>query len=92
MSDFTKPIDCPKCGLNHQSDFDCSANSWQPIETAPIVPDQILVHTVGGEIKIVEYEDINTPPYWVSDDDTAFYDEHLTHWMPLPDPPTKAIE
>lgn len=24
MSDFTPPIDCTKCGLNHQSDFDCN--------------------------------------------------------------------
>jgi hypothetical protein len=24
MSDFTPPIDCDKCGFNHQSDFDCN--------------------------------------------------------------------
>ena len=66
---------------------------WQPIETAPKDGSVIIVwyfsplfarwcYVGKGEKKGWASQD-----YWLSDD---FEEYKPTHWMPLPQPPTKA--
>ena len=57
---------------------------WQPIETAPMTGDEVLVWDRAGRIYEVARWECDR---WRSGLD----DEHVqpTHWMPLPPPPGK---
>lgn len=53
---------------------------WQPIETAPITRDSLLIRR-NGEICIAnwgDYDEVNQPKF--------------THWMPLPSAPAPKEE
>jgi hypothetical protein len=71
--------------------------SWQPIETAPKTGEHVLV--VGGTFGICggkEQAWMDVAHYWNYAGEEGFYPSYgpdqplknLTHWMPLPDPPT----
>ena len=66
-------------------------NTWQPIETAPKDETQIL--TAGSEIEIAywqEFTDTGKAKGWRDGwFNLSGYYIHPTHWMPLPEPPTK---
>lgn len=53
-------------------------NEWQPIESAPKDGREILT-----------WSEIMGMAVWPS---TAKWERHVTHWMPLPEPPEAAME
>lgn len=70
-------------------------SEWQPIETAPRDGTQILVCFVpdmGRAIMVVEYDpDREGEGYpWVAAESAAYHKNAVTHWQPLPAPPTLA--
>lgn len=67
-----------------------SDNRWRNINQEPIpLKQSVLVHTKRGEIAIGIKErddgDINIDNSFGYDDEGPIY--HVTHWMPLPEPP-----
>ena len=58
--------------------------SWQPIETAPLDETRVLLCDSTGAIYI------GFRNRWGTWDDGDFYDDmgNMTHWMPLPEPPS----
>jgi hypothetical protein len=71
---------------------------WMPIETAP-KDTPILASDQFGVMSVVYWRDVSSshlPRYaWSSHYDNE-YMHHVeafpTHWMPLPNPPTKALQ
>ena len=69
-------------------------NQWQPIDTAPKDGTIILVYYIGpwDQKHVLEASwcskdgDYNNPCWWPEWHGTMI-DDHITHWMPLPDPP-----
>lgn len=64
-------------------------SEWQPIETAPKDGKEFLAmaHFYGA---VVVYFDYLDEKFSCGFDDSGFFDTlTLTHWMPLPPPPTK---
>lgn len=60
---------------------------WRPIGTAPRDGTSIMVWTAYGTITLAEWRGDQFYPWKGSDDE---YAEHvITHWMPLPPPPTQ---
>lgn len=60
---------------------------WQPIDTAPKDGTFVLI-TDGETIEVAR----TLGSGWIASDGADFdygrWDEHLTHWMPLPPAPT----
>ncbi len=69
-------------------------SEWQPIETAPRDGRQIMVWVANGNITPHCFAPVSITSdssWW--DDSTGDQIEPIkgaTHWMPLPEPPTKA--
>lgn len=72
--------------------------NWQPIETAPKDGTRILLFVGGSMIVVGQWDsDRNAAkpkPYWDNDLRYVFGKTHarsvpITHWMPLPKPPSK---
>jgi hypothetical protein len=86
MSPETTPNSCT-CGS-------CACESaWQPIETAPRDGSYFLgvfIEDMGRSMAVLAYD---TDPAgaefpWLADDVGAYHMGALTHWRPLPTPPT----
>ena len=67
---------------------------WKPIETAPKDDTRILIYD-GTDVVVVRWEETSDhdkdrgwPDGWY-DAGTFLY--AATHWMPLPEPPTKEV-
>lgn len=60
-------------------------NAWQPIETAPKDGTWILSASDEHGVCIVHYSYGD----WYQDNESGLPLDDLTHWMPLPLPPTK---
>jgi hypothetical protein len=60
-------------------------SEWKPIETAPRDGARILVWPFGdnGTIKMIWSDDLLDKPYWL---------DGVTHWMPLPEPPSVTLQ
>lgn len=57
-------------------------SDWQPIETAPKDGTEVLAWD-GSYLWIVEY----MTGTWLTPRDEGWMRLHVTHWMPLPEPP-----
>ena len=58
---------------------------WQPIETAPKDGTRVLVHEPGMEPEIAHW---SGGVWWIGQSDDFQFPGGITHWMPLPEPPT----
>ena len=56
-------------------------SDWHPIETAPKGQHILFFPRIGGRNPLAERVIVDRHPYP--------YTRKPTHWMPLPDPPTK---
>jgi hypothetical protein len=77
--------------LRQQQGWQQNENEWQPIETAPKIPDRtvLLWWTTRGASS--GYYDVSEEPFgWRGDQDLCLPRDqhHCTHWMPLPSPPS----
>lgn len=64
--------------------------TWQPIETAPIDADLLLLYEPGYGVRSgFWYEDDSGREFWVCVETRTITDGKAspTHWMPLPEPP-----
>lgn len=79
----------------HINDYNKLESKWQPIETAPKTPSEVVIGV--GEINTTiilciagkDYAEIggyisSQQRFWTPDNGFA----NFTHWMPLPKPPT----
>jgi len=71
---------------------------WQPIETAPVGTRLLFWwRPIGDNNKYAEAVVIGSLPYpptgqWWNDQAGRHQDIwHLTHWMPLPEPPVRTL-
>ena len=72
---------------------------WQPIETAPKDGTAVMlfsttwpkewgdVPVIGKAYEVIDYETRQHISYGWQDVDGCAFQEGLTHWMPLPEPP-----
>jgi Protein of unknown function (DUF551) len=82
------------CHIRHSRKHPDKKNLWQPIETAPKDGTSILAfpcifntHESGPHvIDVVSFQDGRW--YLSIDDGVCSYATKITHWMPLPIPPT----
>ena len=70
---------------------------WQPIETAPEGRDILVYCEKTGEMFVVFWAmQVDNGKYnWViarANDGTCFICNNPSHWMPLPDHPTKKLK
>ncbi len=66
--------------------------TWQPIETAPRGYQAVLAWSAVFETayRVFWEDDLGGFVQSMSDDDTVEYELGLTHWMPMPPPPSAA--
>jgi hypothetical protein len=60
-------------------------SEWQPIETAP-EDVRVIAVTDSGVVGEATYDGVEW--FWADDLDRD-HAQHMTHWMPLPDPPVR---
>ena len=65
-------------------------SDWQPISTAPKDGTTILV-VFDGKLVVAKYVECSSPWKWAEWDEEkgSFNERWVTHWMPIPAPPTK---
>jgi len=63
--------------------------SWQPIETAPIDGEVVIVFTPGTypQVTAAGFCDYTALKHWRAVGERWHYPADVTHWMPLPQPP-----
>ena len=66
------------------------SSKWQPIETAP--KDGSLILITDGHCSYAAWYEGQCQYEWAiaddNGDDNAIGEMYVTHWMPLPEPPT----
>lgn len=66
-------------------------SAWQPIETAPKDGTRILGYASSGHgwyyMVVVQYNAEEARP-WLEADGEGYHRYNVTHWMPLPEPPS----
>lgn len=72
-------------------------DAWQPIETAPKDGSTVLLHSPDvkheGGVMLGYWTDFGDgDPNWTAIQTEYPIDAEVTHWMPLPEPPTPPTE
>lgn len=93
-AEFGFPLTCYRDGPLLAAPPEGAARAWRPIVTAPKDGEVFLgYHTLWGamDVRYKPYVANGTRYTWVSGDyTTAWPDECLSHWMPLPSAPEGA--
>jgi hypothetical protein len=68
-------------------------NEWQPIETAPKDGRRVLVLNHGEDVRIAKFGTFKFEKSegtgWMDCENPEWFLANATHWMPIPDPPSK---
>lgn len=65
--------------------------AWQPIETAPKDGTRFLAVCGTGQTRLVRWADYGGDRYPIGDSPGTIWDDHPTHWMPLPPAPDRGL-
>lgn len=67
---------------------ECNVSGWQPIETAPEEGQWALVYADGAQ-NCAFVQKGRLPKDWCNSITWNIMPEFVTHWMPLPPPPSE---